>query len=100
MLIYVRTWAQKYMEFFPLLGFKRWATVCVGSCCEDQHWAGLEADVGLMERTKPILNVERIGHLSWCPGKALGSVFSAAAESLQQTSLWALGARAVVGLHL
>lgn len=78
-------------SFFLLLGFKRWATVRAGFWCEDQHWAGLEAGVGLVERTKPILNVERIGHLSWYPGKGPGSIFSAAAESLQPTSLWGLG---------
>lgn len=77
--------------FFPFFGFKRWATVCAGCWCEDQHWAGLRAGVGRVGRTKPILNVERIGHLSWYPGKGLVSIFSAAAESLQPTSLWALG---------
>lgn len=37
---------------------------------------------------KSILHMERIGHLSWDPGKALGIIFSDAVKFFQQMFSW------------
>lgn len=46
-------------------------------------WGGVGVTV-----QKSILHTERIGHLSWDPGKALGTVFSDVVKFLQQTFSW------------
>lgn len=86
---------------FPLLGSSvanEWGMVHVGSCCAGSA-LGLEAGCGAgVSRQKSTLNAERIDHLSWCAGKALGIVFSDAAKSLQPMFLWGFWVRNAAGL--
>lgn len=64
----------------------------VAPLVQDWCWLVLEAGHGWggagVIVWKSILHTERIGHLSWYPGKALGIIFSDAVKFLQQTFSW------------
>lgn len=100
--IYVRV-CKNIRVFFPFLAavLQMSGTWCLlAPVVQDRRWPGLEAGCGAgASGQKSTLNVERIGHLSWYPGKALGIVFSDAAKFLQQTFSWGFWARNAAGLH-